>query len=174
MQGSLTISPVNRRHHNRIFEADLKEAKKLQLPGPIMVLVFVVTVFCCWWFDRFGRMNLVEPLIIGCVALGFVIYLKWNLRRYWWFWMSLCVFGASHGILLLYVPWTDKWHPAAAWAGGASIELFAMLWVLSLLQKRAEKAERAMQRRLHQGMNSAAASHEPQGADPARKSILGL
>ena len=79
------------------------------------------------------------------------------------------MFVALHILLISFVPWTTKRVPAAAYAGAASIDLCAMLWMLSLLQKREEKAEQAILRRSRKEMNPTVVFQEPQEADSLRE-----
>jgi len=159
----------NRRRHNRILEADLKAAKKLRLRGWAIPWLMAGAFVLCWFFDQFGRLNLVPPFATGCGALGFLLFLKWQLRGYSWFWWTLSVFVAFHVLLLVFVPWTTKWIPAAAYAGAASIDIYGMLWLLSLFQKRAEKTEKAILRRSRMEMNHTSAVHTRPEVDSLRE-----
>ena len=73
---------------------------------------------------------------MNCVGLlGFVIALKWKLRRHVWFWITIITIAALHVPLLLFVPWTTKWVPAMAIAGIDSADLIVILSILTVAGK---------------------------------------
>jgi len=144
------VEPIfkkKRRRHNRILEADLKKAKKLRLPGGSIWWIVAGSFLGCLLFDRFGRLNLFMPLAACCMALGLLLFLKWEQRRYVWFWWFFSLFVVLHALLIYFVHWPSKWVPGASYAGAASLDVFAMLWLISLLQKREEQTEKAILRK---------------------------
>jgi hypothetical protein len=95
----------------------------------------------CWLFDHFGRFDLALPTINGIGVFGFVLVLKWQLRQRVWFWITMTIVVALHVLLILSIPWTTKWVPAPAYAGAASLDLTAILVILSVVRKFAEESK---------------------------------
>jgi len=116
-------------------KSDLRVAKKWRLPwwGVLCVIIGSMPMFLL--FDRFGRLNMALPLLNSIAVLGLAIGVKWSLRRNAWFWITMGAIAALHALLILAVPWTDKWVPAAAYAGAASLDLVVILLVLAIVEK---------------------------------------
>lgn len=68
--------------------------------------------------------------------------MRWKLRYHPWFWVTMAFLAALHLPLILFVPWTTtKWIPAFAIAPFGMADLYAMLWVLSIVTKFMEGPE---------------------------------
>jgi hypothetical protein len=52
-----------------------------------------------------------------------------------WFWITMTFLAALHLPLIVFVPWTTKWIPAVVLAPVGIADLYAMLWILSLVGK---------------------------------------
>lgn len=70
--------------------------------------------------------------------LGVAIAIKWGLRRRAWFWITMAAIAGLHALLILSVPWTDKWFPAIAIIPLGLADLFVMLLILSGVEKLAD------------------------------------
>jgi hypothetical protein len=121
------------------IKLDIKAAEKIRVPWWGLLCVVVVSLPIYWLFDHFGKLKIALP-ILNCIAvLAFAIEIKWNLRRRFWFWTVIAILAALHIPLILFVPWTDKWIPAAAIAGLDSLDLILMLAILSIVEKNVAK-----------------------------------
>jgi hypothetical protein len=110
---------------------EIKAAQKLRLPWWGVLCIIVGSVPTYWLFDHFGRLSLALPTLNCIAVLGFMIVLKWKLRRHAWFWIAMAVIAALHALLIWYVPWTTKWVPALAIAAIDSVDFCVILWVLA-------------------------------------------
>ena len=111
----------------------------MRLPWWGVVCVIIGAIPIAWLFDRIGRFELALPTLDSVGVLGIAIAMKWQLRRHVWFWATMTVFAALHGLLILFVPWTTKWVPASVCAGIATVDLYAMLAILFVAGKFLEK-----------------------------------
>jgi hypothetical protein len=118
---------------------DIKAAKKMRLHWWGLLCVMIGSLPIYWVFDHFGRLNLALPTLVGVAVLGCAIAIKWKLRRQVWFWIAMIVFVALHVLLLLFFPWPTKWVPASVFAGISSVELYAMLAILCVVEKFVER-----------------------------------
>jgi hypothetical protein len=66
---------------------------------------------------------------------GLVIEFKWRLRRQAWSWIAIAASAALHVPLLLFVPWTTKWVPAAVLTVGATADFVLILWILLVVER---------------------------------------
>jgi hypothetical protein len=86
-------------------------------------------------FDHFGSFDLARPSLISVAIVSVAIALRWKLRRHVWFWITMTFLAALHLPLILFVPWTTRWIPAVVIAPFGMADLYAMLWVLSVVGK---------------------------------------
>ena len=98
---------------------------------------------CAWLFDRFGRLELVLPILNSIAVFGFMLVLKRKLWRHAWFWGTVALLAALHVPLVLFVPWTTKWVPAIAIAAIDSADLIVMLAILAVVGKFMEESRTA-------------------------------
>src|ERR1700734_2050860 len=96
-----------------------------------------------WLFDHFGRLNLMLPIWNSVAVLGFMLALKWKLRRHAWFWITMAVVAALHVPLVLLVHWPTIWVPALSIAAMDSGDLIVMLAVLAAVRKLVDGPEAA-------------------------------
>jgi hypothetical protein len=114
---------------------EIKAAKKLRMPGWAVVCVIIVSFLCAQLFERFGKLNLVLPILNSIGVLGFIIAFKRKLWPHAWFWGTMAAIAALHVPLILFVPWGTKWVPALAIAVIDSADFCLVLWVLAVVGK---------------------------------------
>jgi hypothetical protein len=114
---------------------EIKAAKKLRMPGWAVVCVIIVSFLCAQLFERFGKLNLVLPILNSVGVLGFMIAFKRKLWRHEWFWVTIAVIAVLHVPLILFVPWGTRWVPALAIAVIDSLDLCLILWILAVVGK---------------------------------------
>jgi hypothetical protein len=113
------------------IKSDIQTARKLRLPKRVL---FTWMAFCLpviWLCDRFGRLNMALP-VLNCIAVfGFLIALKWKLRRHSWFWGIMIFIAALHVPLIMFIPWTTQWVPALAIGVIDSADFCLIVWILA-------------------------------------------
>jgi len=112
-------------------QEEIKDARKLHIPWWGVVCAATGSFLCAWLFDKFGKLQLVLPMLNSVAVLGFVIALKRKLWPRAWFWGCMAAIAALHVPLILYVPWGTRWFPALAIAGIDSLDLLLILWILA-------------------------------------------
>ena len=115
---------------------DIRAAKKLWLPWWAVLLGILVSTLTCWLFDHFGRLDLALPTLNTIGVLGFLLVVKRKLWRHAWFWIMMTFITAAHVELILLIPWTTKWVPAAAIAGIDSLDFIVVLTILNYVVKK--------------------------------------
>jgi hypothetical protein len=105
------------------------------MPGWAVVCVIIVSFLCAQLFERFGKLNLVLPILNSIGVLGFMIAFKRKLWRHEWFWVTIAVIAVLHVPLILFVPWGTRWVPALAIAVIDSLDFCLMLWILAVVGK---------------------------------------
>ena len=116
-------------------KSDIKQAKKIWLPWPAIVCLFVLALLLRGLLKDFGELHLYRPIWNGAAVFGFLFYLKWRLRRNVWFWVTMTAIVALHVLLIFFVPWTDSWVPALVTAGVDSLDLCLAFWILGVVEK---------------------------------------
>ncbi len=114
---------------------DIKAAKRIRAPWWVLLCVMIGSAALDWMFDHIGKLDLVLPTLTCLAAFGFVIFFKWELRRYAWFWVTITIIAALHVPLIWLVPWTTSWVPALAAAAVASADVVLILWALAFARK---------------------------------------
>jgi hypothetical protein len=128
------------------FKNDIRAAKKMHLPWWVLLCGIIGSALSAALFDHFGRLDLVLPVLNSIATLGFLVALKWKLRRCAWFWITMSVIAALHLPLILFIPWTTKWVPALAIAAIDSADFCLILAILSTVGKFIEGSETAERR----------------------------
>ncbi|HET6145737.1 MAG TPA: hypothetical protein VFE02_19695 [Candidatus Acidoferrales bacterium] len=115
--------------------SDIKAAKKLRMPGWVVVCVIIASFLCAWLFDNSRKLELVLPILNSILVLGFMLVLKRKLWRYAWFWGTVAAIAGLHVPLILFFPWTTRWVPALAIAVIDSVDFCLILWILAVVEK---------------------------------------
>jgi chromate transport protein ChrA len=111
------------------------EDRKMRLPWWGVLCGIFGTILLAILFDHFGKLALARPSLISVAIVTIVIAMRWKLRRHVWFWITMTILAALHLPLILFVPWTTKWVPALVIVPIGFADLYAMLWVLSVVGK---------------------------------------
>jgi hypothetical protein len=115
------------------------EDRKMRLPWWGVLCVIFGAILLELIFAYFGRSNLARPSVISVAMVALAIVMRWKLRRHVWFWITVTFLAALHVPLILFIPWTTKWIPAAAIIPIGVADLYVMLWVLSVVGRFMER-----------------------------------
>ena len=115
-------------------KTDIRAAKKFWLPWWAVMSLIVAGVPIVWLVDRYGKLNLVMPTSMSIAAVLLAVTVTRRLWRHAWYWGTVAILAALHVPLILLVPWTTKWVPAAVYAGSASADLILMLVILAVVE----------------------------------------
>ena len=120
---------------------DIAEARGLRLPRRYLLLVMLGSLPIYWLFNYFGRLNMALP-VLNCVAVfGFLIALKWKLRRCCWFWGVMIFIAALHVPLIMFIPWTNNWVPALAIGLIDSADFCVIVGILAAVERLLRKID---------------------------------
>ena len=120
---------------------DIQSAKKMRLPRWSILPGIIVSFLCSWLFDYFGKLSMTLPVLNIILVFGFLIALKWKLRRRIWFWCIMIFIAALHVPLILLIPWTTQWVPALAIGVIDSADFCVIIWVLAAVGRLMEGQE---------------------------------
>jgi uncharacterized membrane protein (DUF485 family) len=115
------------------FKNDFKVARKFHLPGWAILGCFIAGLCGSLLLDHFGNLNLFYPLEASILALAVTVAVKWELRRFAWFWIAMMTIAALHVLLILSVQWADKWIAAPVIAGIATLDSIVMWIVIDII-----------------------------------------
>ncbi len=117
------------------------EDRKLRLPWWGVLCVILGALPVLFLFDHFGRFDLARPSLTSVAIIAIVIALRWQWRGQVWFWSTVAVFAALHLLLILLVPWSTRWIPAAVIIPIGMADMFVMLWVLFVVAKLMDRSK---------------------------------
>jgi hypothetical protein len=109
---------------------------RLPLWGYIFIPVGAFLLFAL--FDHFGKLALARPTLFSISIIIIAVAMRWKLKGRVWFWITMAFLAALHVPLILFIPWTTQWIPVLALIPVGIADLYAMLWVLSVVGKRME------------------------------------
>jgi len=112
-----------------------EEDRQMRLPLWAYPFVIVGAALMYFVFDHFGKAAIARPTFYSVAIISITIAMRWKLRGYVWFWATMAVFGTLHALLILLVPWADKWIPALVVIPIGIADSYAMLWVISVVAK---------------------------------------
>ena len=112
-----------------------REDRQMRLSWRGGLFVFFGTILLALLFVSIGRFELARPTMVSVVMVGLVITMRWKLRKYLWFWITVTILAALHLPLIMFLPWTTRWIPAILIAPIGIADLYAMLWIISVVAK---------------------------------------
>lgn len=113
------------------IKSDIQTAKKMRLPRWGILPGIIIAFLCSWLFDYIGKLSMVLPVLNSIGVFGFLIALKWKLRRRSWFWGIMIFIAALHVPLIMFIPWSTLWVPALAIAVIDSADFCLIVWILA-------------------------------------------
>ena len=122
----------------KLDEVITEEDRQMRLPWWGVLCVIVGAALAYSWFDHFGKAAIARPTLYSVAIIVITIAMRWKLREHVWFWGTMAVFSTLHALLILLVPWADKWIPALVVIPIGIADSYAMLWVVSVVGKRME------------------------------------
>ena len=123
---------------NKVITA---EDRQMRLPWWGVLCVIVGAAIAYFLFEHFGKAAIARPTLYSVAIIIITIAMRWKLRGYVWFWATMGVFATLHALLILLVPWADKWIPALVVIPIGIADSYAMLWVVSVVGKRMKAPE---------------------------------
>lgn len=106
---------------------------RLPLWGYILIPVGAFLLFAL--FDHFGNLALARPTVFSVSIITIAVVMRWKLKGRVWFWITMACLAALHVPLILFIPWTTKWIPVLVIIPIGIADLYAMLWVVSVVGK---------------------------------------
>jgi hypothetical protein len=112
-----------------------QEDKQMRLSWRGVLGVMLGTAALAFVFISLRRFDLARPAMVSIAMVGLAIVMRWKLHKHVWFWITMTLLAALHLPLILFIPWTTKWIPAILIAPIGIADLYAMLWVISVVGK---------------------------------------
>jgi hypothetical protein len=88
-----------------------------------------------------GRPELNYPILAGCTAIAFAIRGRWELRGYWWFWVTAIVIVCLHVPLILFIRWKSGWVPAPITMLACLVDLAILFGIFGLVEKLMKRSD---------------------------------
>lgn len=81
---------------------------------------------------HYGKRELIYPTMTAFGALIFGAAARWELRKYWWFWLVMGVIAVIHAAGVLLLPWRAGWIPAPFLWVVAGLDVALIYGILTL------------------------------------------
>jgi uncharacterized membrane protein YjgN (DUF898 family) len=112
-----------------------QEDKQMRLSWRGVIGVMLGTAVLAFVFISLRRFDLARPAMVSIAMVGLAIVMRSELHKHVWFWIAMTLLAVLHLPLILFIPWTTKWIPAIFIAPIGIADLYAMLWVISVVRK---------------------------------------
>lgn len=86
-------------------------------------------------FNSVGESGTGRAAWLSAMAILISMKVRWELRKYLWFWLTMAFIVAAHFPLVLLVPWTSQWVPAAGLLPIMVADIAAIFGILHLIEK---------------------------------------
>jgi hypothetical protein len=99
------------------------------------VAVAALTSPLFFLFDSVGKSGTGRAAWLSAIAILLAMKVRWELRKYVWFWLTMaCIVGANIP-LVLFVPWTSRWIPAVGLLPIVIADIAGIFGCLHLVEK---------------------------------------
>ena len=119
----------------KLDEVITAEDRQMRLPLWAYPLVLGGFMLLASMLHHFGKFALARPMVFSVSIIGVTIAMRWKLKGRVWFWITMTFLTALHVPLILFIPWTTRWIPALVLIPIGIADLYAMLWVVSVVAK---------------------------------------
>jgi hypothetical protein len=117
----------------RAIVDDIRAARKFRFPWWAVLWWMACCAILIWPLYVHDRLDLAPAVLNSVAVCGFAIVLKWRLKRRPLFWGVMAVVAACHVPLIISVPWTTEWIPAAVIAVFDSVDVVVIIVLVDLV-----------------------------------------
>ncbi len=86
-------------------------------------------------FNSVGKSGTGRAAWLSAVAILLAMKVRWELRNYLWFWLTMACIVGAHIPLVLLVPWTSRWIPAIGLLPIVVADIAVIFGCLHLIEK---------------------------------------
>jgi hypothetical protein len=112
-----------------------EDDRRMRLPFWGYIFIPVGAFLLLALFDHFGKLALARTTVFSVSIIIIAIAMRWKLKGHVWFWITMVALAALHVPLILFIPWNAKWIPVLVIIPIGITDLYAMLWVVSVVGK---------------------------------------
>ena len=113
-----------------------KAERKKQLTTWLWSMTAVVLTSPLFFlFNSVGKSGAGRAAWLSAMAILISMKVRWELRKYLWFWLTMACIVAAHIPLVLLVPWTSRWVPAVGLLPIVVADIAAIFGCLHIVEK---------------------------------------
>jgi hypothetical protein len=86
-------------------------------------------------FNSLGKSGTGRVAWLSAMAVFIAMKVRWELRNYVWFWLTMACIVGAHVPLVMLVPWTSRWIPAVGLLPIVVADLALIFGCLHLVEK---------------------------------------
>ncbi|HET8637383.1 MAG TPA: hypothetical protein VFL96_11075, partial [Acidobacteriaceae bacterium] len=103
---------------------------RLNTQTALVVMLCGVAVFFLFTDPAKGR-----AAAISVAMILTVVWLRWDLRKHVWFWVTIILLALLHVLLVLFVPWSNIDYPGVVLLPQSLFDLAALYGCIKLVEK---------------------------------------
>lgn len=119
----------------KLDEVITKEDRQMRLPLWAYPWILGGSILLASMLHHFGMFALARPIMFSVSIISITIAMRWKLKGHVWFWITMAFLTALHAPLILFTPWTTRWIPALVLIPIGIVDLYVMLWTVSVVGK---------------------------------------
>lgn len=113
-----------------------KAERKKQLTNWVWAIsVAALTSPLFFLFNSVGESGNGRAAWLSAMTILIAMKVRWELRKYLWFWLTMARVVGAHIPLVLWVPWTSRWIPAVGLLPIVVADIAIIFGVLRLVEK---------------------------------------
>ena len=123
-----------------VEEADVKNPfDRLTRKAAVVVMFFAVVLY--FVFDFVVGPARGRAASISAAMIVTVVWMRWDLRKRIWFWLTIAIVGLLHVPLVMFIPWTNNNYPGVALLPEALADLAIVYGCVKVIEKLMDRGD---------------------------------
>jgi len=117
-----------------------KEDRQYRLNWRQSLCLIAFSVLACWFLDLEGKFDISRPVLAGLGVIYIIVQLRWHLRNYVWFWVTIIFFFMLYSVLIFAVKWNTDGPSRGIIGGLMGISVYLIFVILHAFEARLKRA----------------------------------
>ncbi len=99
------------------------------------LVVSMLAVLFYFVFEYIGGSAKGRVAAICAAMIVTTVWMRWDLRKRVWFWVTIVILALLHLPLIMFLPWTDNSYPGIVLVPGALLDLAIVYGSIKLVER---------------------------------------